>query len=442
MALFLVRENDRLYIHTVKGVVMATVAYYRDGVPYDSGNRPIITFGPKDSNKGNSNFPPGIMPPYGGSFDPVDDRMKHKWEGSFSSEDEVTKEEQAAADAMRAAEKKAVLEDKAKTEVILSQNKKNEQISKDKLIKVNSSINNLKKSLATTKDKLDKFALQYKLNNLDFEQKQAEIDYILSVAQRFGTESHYYNVLAYDSYHPGGLTAAEIRSRLKTSQEKNKESKNFFSKASTLQNQLNSLKQQKKAKELDSTVKAVSDIITSYGEGVAKVFSNKLSNQAKELAANISGKKIRSYNEAMATFDKIRKNPKLNINAKDKEAISQALKALDVKSMSYNFNLMGKTFGLLDKGFKAETLIQKVKDGFSTGNWEPLLVEVEAIALSGVAASYSYGFITSILAGIGIAALSSPVALIIVVVLTAFMSSYIDADAARKFNDIIIPSAF
>ncbi|KGT93019.1 hypothetical protein NG99_12485 [Erwinia typographi] len=368
--------------------------------------------------------------------------MKHKWGGNDFVDDTPTKAELKRANAVLAERKKATLEAKAATQTLLAKNKKVEHENHVILTNFTTNLANAEKRLANSKSILDKYSSQIKISETELALKQAELNFNLSIAQRLGTESYYYSVIAFDSYQQGGLSAAEVRNRQKISLDKNTESKNYFYKVNNLQAQLATIKQKIAQKNIDNSVRFAAELIADTGEKITKLYGDTLGNQAKELANNIKGKIIRSKKDALSTFNKIKTNPKLTINAKDKEAISQALKSQNIKSISENLNMMSKSFGLLGKGFTAENLIDKAKVGFQSGNWEPLLVEVEAIALSGVVATYSYSFVTSVLTGIGIVALTTPVALIIVIVLTAFMSSYVDADAARKFNNIILPSVY
>ncbi|MDP0920034.1 colicin-like pore-forming protein, partial [Klebsiella pneumoniae] len=50
--------------------------------------------------------------------------------------------------------------------------------------------------------------------------------------------------------------------------------------------------------------------ISTMNERILQQYGEKISEISKALQSDVSGKKIRSYHEAMATFEKIRKNPR------------------------------------------------------------------------------------------------------------------------------------
>jgi len=164
-------------------------------------------------------------------------------------------------------------------------------------------------------------------------------------------------------------------------------------------------------------------ILEKYGANLAKT--------AQGLQSNISGKNIRSYKEALASFEKVSANPGLKLNAKDTRAVVEALNALDNATFADNVNRLGKAFGVVGRIVQAEAIREKIVFGVETGDWKPLGLEVEAIAVGTLAASA-----VGVLAAIAFAFLTvSPIlSVTLVALLMAGIASYIDADRVDEIN--------
>jgi hypothetical protein len=68
--------------------------------------------------------------------------------------------------------------------------------------------------------------------------------------------------------------------------------------------------------------------LSDFNKEVFQKFGASASQVAQGMQNNISGKKVRSYAEALSTFEKISNNPAIKLNAQDKQAVVSALKAL------------------------------------------------------------------------------------------------------------------
>ncbi|KFF42143.1 hypothetical protein JH25_27595 [Pseudomonas sp. BRG-100] len=181
-------------------------------------------------------------------------------------------------------------------------------------------------------------------------------------------------------------------------------------------------------KDSVSFASAVSEqIVTKYGTHLGKI--------AKDLQSNITGKKIRSYAEAMATFEKVNANPRLKLNAQDRQAVVNALNVLDKATFADNVRRLGKAFGVTGTIVQADTLREKTVLGYQTGDWKPLLLEFEAMAagkLAGMAAGAILAFLLSLV--------SAPAAIAVpaVAVLMAAVASYLDAKKVDEINNMFI----
>ncbi|GEM_PF-6860911 len=211
-------------------------------------------------------------------------------------------------------------------------------------------------------------------------------------------------------------------------------------KTAELESELKTAEQRKQ----DADLKEIVQSVFSNAATIADKYGEKIGAFAKELANNVEGKTIRSYQEAVEMFAKIEANPNLKLSTSDKSAIADAITAFNKETLAQNLNRLGKSLGIVDKGFTAETLYQKTTDGFKTGDWEPLMLEIEAIALSGVAAAVATKFITAALLSIPAMPLAIPavVGIGLTLILTGIISSYIDADMAKKLNNELISSAY
>lgn len=180
-------------------------------------------------------------------------------------------------------------------------------------------------------------------------------------------------------------------------------------------------------------------------EKISQHAGQKAGEIARNLANTVRGNKVRNYSDAKKTLDKLLKNPKLSLKQADKNAINQAITADKIKSLAKDFDALGKTFGFLDKGFTAKDLYEKYQTGYVTGNWQPLMLQLESMALSGIAAAYTYSFVTGISLGVAAAVgitLSATAAAIAAAIAAAVVASFFDVDFAENLNNQLIPKLY
>ncbi|MHC8285245.1 colicin-like pore-forming protein [Pseudomonas sp. XS1P51] len=168
-------------------------------------------------------------------------------------------------------------------------------------------------------------------------------------------------------------------------------------------------------------------ILENYGTNLSKT--------ARDLQINISGKTIRSYSDAMASFEKVRNNPRLKLNSKDTKAVVAALSSLDKAAFADNVSRLGKAFGVVGKIVQADAIREKTAVGFKTGDWKPLGLEIEAIALGSMAASA-----VGILAAGLFASIAAPAILSvsIVALLMGLIAAFFDAALVDEINGYFI----
>lgn len=167
-------------------------------------------------------------------------------------------------------------------------------------------------------------------------------------------------------------------------------------------------------------------ILEQYGEITHQV--------AKDLQSGISGKKIRNYTEAMQTFEKVRSNPNARLNAKDTQAVVEALNALNKSTYSENLNRLAKGFGVTGRIVQAHSVVEKAIIGFQEGNWKPLMLELESIAAGAGAGA----LLAAVLALFYPAVAASALGIVAVALLTATISSILDANQVDIINNAIL----
>lgn len=209
-------------------------------------------------------------------------------------------------------------------------------------------------------------------------------------------------------------------------------------------------KARKEAEAKENNEKAVltkaSEIIISVGDKVGEYLGDKYKALSREIAGNIKnfqGKTIRSYDEAMASVNKLMANPDLKINAADRDVIVNAWKAFDAEDMGNKFAALGKTFKAADYVMKANNVREKSIEGYQTGNWGPLMREVESWVVSGIASAVALAIFSATLGAYLLAVgASAAVVGIIGIIIASFIGALIDDKFIDRLNNEIIRPAY
>ncbi|CRM30824.1 lipid II-degrading bacteriocin [Pseudomonas sp. 25 R 14] len=173
--------------------------------------------------------------------------------------------------------------------------------------------------------------------------------------------------------------------------------------------------------------------VATANEAALKKYGANLSKISTDLQANISGKKVKSYADAMKTFEKVRANPKMKLNAQDTQAVVNALNALDKATFADNITRLGKSFGIVGKIVQADAIREKAVSGYQTGDWKPLMLELEAMALSaGIGALLAVGiaFTFPVFA-------TATAGIVTVSLMMAITSAFIDDKTADEINQLV-----
>ncbi|HDU6156037.1 TPA: hypothetical protein RFX17_005228 [Klebsiella variicola] len=194
-----------------------------------------------------------------------------------------------------------------------------------------------------------------------------------------------------------------------------------------------------------SVIDTASGIITDSGKTLSGKLGDKYNTLAREAADNIKnfqGKKLRSFNDAMASINELANNPKMKLSQADKTVVSNALKQMDLSALADRFKGLEKAFTWGDRLLKAEKIRDGVVTGVTTGDWQKLAFEVEAMYLSGVAGAVALGITTAMISTVAVALSLPSVAVsaltVVAVIGISILTSYIDADKAKALNNAVL----
>ncbi|HBT9189176.1 TPA: hypothetical protein MCM71_004562 [Klebsiella pneumoniae] len=186
------------------------------------------------------------------------------------------------------------------------------------------------------------------------------------------------------------------------------------------------------------------EIISDAGEKISGKLGEKYKGLAQGVAndiRNFQGKKIRSFKDAMASLDAFTKNPNMKLSQADKTALVNALNQVNLSTLADRFKGLERAFTWADRLLKAQKIKDGVVTGVTTGNWQPLALEVEAMYLSGVAGSVALGIVTAMISGlaalVSIPALAVTALTVTAVIGIAIATSYISADSAKALNNAV-----
>lgn len=196
--------------------------------------------------------------------------------------------------------------------------------------------------------------------------------------------------------------------------------------------------------ELDVLEKA-SELIVTMGDKVGEYLGVKYKALAKEIAdeiKNFQGRTIRSYGDAMASLNEILSNPGMKVYKGDKDALVNAWRQVNAQDMANKLGYMNRTFKVADLVMKVEKVREKSIEGYDTGDWGPLMLEVESWVLSGLTASVAISLFSGVVSTFLVASSLPATALMIAgIMVISYLSSFIDANAVDELNREIIPLA-
>lgn len=218
-----------------------------------------------------------------------------------------------------------------------------------------------------------------------------------------------------------------------------KKYKQFEDNINALKGSLSELEKQKDSNEKEVLTKA-SELITAMGDKVGEYLGSKYKTLAKEIAdeiKNFQGKTIRSYGDAMASLNEVLSNPGLKVYKGDKDALVNAWRQINAQDMANKLGNMSRAFKVADFVMKIEKVREKGIEGCETGNWEPLMLEVESWVVSGVASGIAIGLLGAILSFIPISGIAVTALSVIGIMIISYLASFIDANKVKEINNYV-----
>ncbi|MGK0735797.1 colicin-like pore-forming protein [Yokenella regensburgei] len=198
-------------------------------------------------------------------------------------------------------------------------------------------------------------------------------------------------------------------------------------------------------RSIQEALTSTSELISDVGEKVSGLLGEKYKAVANEIAGdirNFQGKTIRNHNDAMVSLNKVLSNPAMKISKGDADALANAWRQVNASDMANKLSNMARAFKVADVALKVESVREKSIEGYETGNWKPLMLEVESWAVSGIVASLAIGVLGSIVSTFLVAGtLPATATMIAGILLISILASLIDDKVVDKINNDIIRPA-
>lgn len=153
----------------------------------------------------------------------------------------------------------------------------------------------------------------------------------------------------------------------------------------------------------ESEIQSAVQFTTDFYQTLTEKYGNKSSQVAQELAEAAKGKQLRNIDEALDAFNKYKDVLNKKFSVIDREAMAKALESVDRDLMAKNLAKFSKAFGIVGKTIDGVDIVKEFDKGLATGNWRPLLVKLETLAVSKGAVSlvaFAFGVMTATPLGI------------------------------------------
>ncbi|WP_338564584.1 colicin-like pore-forming protein [Erwinia sp. E_sp_W01_6] len=167
--------------------------------------------------------------------------------------------------------------------------------------------------------------------------------------------------------------------------------------------------------------------VSAFYAEVYKKLGEKASTNAQTLAAASKGKRIRSYNDAIAAWNKYGNNIEKKLSLADRNAIVTALNSMTQADLAKNYQKFAKAFGVTAKALDLHRLYQNIKMAVKTGNWAPVITNIESLLAGALVAE-----LTAIIFG---GLVIGPVTAVMFVVLGMLLASYVDDNHMKSLNE-------
>lgn len=150
---------------------------------------------------------------------------------------------------------------------------------------------------------------------------------------------------------------------------------------------------------------------------------------AEELANAAKGKQIKSFDEAMAAYNKYGSAIHSKFSVADREAIVRALESVDRNLVASNLSKFSRAFGAVGITIDSAALSTELYKGIRTGDYSSFYLKAETITF-GLAASAILAFTFAALA-------ATPLGILAFGLLLAITSALIDEALMQRINNTI-----
>ncbi|WP_241585859.1 colicin-like pore-forming protein [Rosenbergiella epipactidis] len=141
--------------------------------------------------------------------------------------------------------------------------------------------------------------------------------------------------------------------------------------------QLNTNKVSPEQEEAD--IVSAMQFVSEFYDQVFKKYGDKAKSVAENLANRAKGKRIRNASEAMAAFNKYQQRIDDKFSQADRQAIVNALAAMNMDEISKNLARFSKAFSVLGFALNAIDLRNSLEEAIKTGNYNQFFLKVEAL---------------------------------------------------------------
>lgn len=209
--------------------------------------------------------------------------------------------------------------------------------------------------------------------------------------------------------------------------------RNEITKASSnLNKETDNLKVKEKEKnsaqiDFDAIKDAVKFTADFYATAFDK-FGEKSAILARDLANAAKGKRIRSFDEAMASYNANGRTINNRLSSSDRLAIHNALESVNQAQMASMMGKFAKGFGLTSTAIDWYDLYAEIKVGFKTGEWKGAILQAEGL-VAGKFASALVAFTFSLI-------LATPMGVVGYAVLMTVVGALITPELLDKINGL------
>ncbi|MCF4039542.1 colicin-like pore-forming protein, partial [Escherichia coli] len=199
-------------------------------------------------------------------------------------------------------------------------------------------------------------------------------------------------------------------------------------KKTDVQNAEIKLKEAKDALE-KSQVKDSVDTMVGFYQYITEQYGEKYSRIAQDLAEKAKGSKFSSVDEALAAFEKYKNVLDKKISKVERDAIFNAFESVNYDEWAKHLEQISKSLKVTGYLSSAYDVWTDTRKGMETGNWRPLFVTLEKMAVDG-GLSRIIVFMFSFIVGV-------PLGFWGMAIITGIVSAYIGKEELEKLNKLL-----